>query len=157
MAITSMADLDRLVAEGKIITTEATHGGRAGAAAVQGIGTEVNRPATTWMRSTPSPGKTAAEISPPRWARQPRPGAGLRADNGRIGESFKGDPRRPRYPGAAQRLQFGGLKEYLAAAFNQAKNKAEIDAVIRRMKAMAKQGQLTGDYITRSMAIAADP
>nr|WP_279473536.1 tape measure protein [Aeromonas caviae] len=31
-----------------------------------------SRPATTWMRSTPSPGKRR-QSSPPRWARQPRP------------------------------------------------------------------------------------
>ncbi|MCV3290729.1 hypothetical protein LZT28_21305 [Aeromonas media] len=76
--------------------------------------------------------------------------------NGRIGESFK-----ETLSALDTLVQHSGsssaaCEEYLAAAFNQAKNKAEIDAVIERMQAMAKQGQLTGDGITRSMAIAAD-
>ena len=61
--------------------------------------------------------------------------------NGRIGESFK------ETLGALDTLvQHSGsssaaCEEYLAAAFNQAKNKAEINAVIERMPAMT-QAQL---------------
>ena len=76
--------------------------------------------------------------------------------NGRIGESFKETLGALDTPVQHSGSSSAACEEYLAAAFNQAKNKAEIDAVIERMQAMAKQGQLTGDGITRSMAIAAD-
>ena len=99
--------------------------------------------------------KTAAELPATLGKAAETLGLDFERANGRIGESFK------ETLGALDTLvQHSGsssaaCEEYLAAAFNQAKNKAEIDAVIERMQAMTKQGQLTGDGITRSMAIAA--
>lgn len=48
------------------------------------------------------------------------------------------------------------IEEALASAYNSAKTKAEIDAVIERQKQLAAQGKITGDALARSMAIAAD-
>ncbi|WP_461601848.1 tape measure protein [Aeromonas rivipollensis] len=156
VAITSMADLDRLVAEGKIHYDEATGSWRAGAAAVQELGTEAKQTRDYMNEINAVAKKTAAEIPATLGKAAETLGLDFERANGRIGESFK------ETLGALDTLvQHSGsssaaCEEYLAAAFNQAKNKAEIDAVIERMQAMAKQGQLTGDGITRSMAIAAD-
>ncbi|HGY5246582.1 TPA: tape measure protein [Aeromonas salmonicida subsp. pectinolytica] len=156
VAITSMADLDRLVAEGKIHYDEATGSWRQGAAAVKEIGTEAKQTRDYMNEINSVAKKTAAEIPATLGKAAETLGLDFERANGRIGESFK------ETLGALDTLvQHSGsssaaCEEYLAAAFNQAKNKAEIDAVIERMQAMAKQGQLTGDGIIRSMAIAAD-
>ncbi|MFQ2706692.1 tape measure protein [Aeromonas caviae] len=156
LAITSMADLDRLVAEGKVHYDEATGSWRAGAAAVQALGTEAKQTRDYLDEINAVARKTAAELPATLGKAAQTLGLDFERANGRIGESFK------ETLGALDTLvQHSGsssaaCEEYLAAAFNQAKNKAEIDAVIERMQAMAKQGQLTGDGITRSMAIAAD-
>ncbi|HHB1156320.1 TPA: tape measure protein [Vibrio cholerae] len=156
VAITSVADLDRLVAEGKIHYDEATGSWRAGAAAVKEIGTEAKQTRDYMDEINAVAKKTAAEIPATLGKAAETLGLDFERANGRIGESFK------ETLGALDTLvQHSGsssaaCEEYLAAAFNQAKNKAEIDAVIERMKAMTKQGQLTGDGITRSMAIAND-
>ncbi|WP_393936412.1 tape measure protein [Aeromonas rivipollensis] len=156
VAITSMADLDRLVAEGKVHYDEATGSWRQGAAAVQELGTEAKQTRDYMDEINVVARKTAAEIPATLGKAAETLGLDFERANGRIGESFK------ETLGALDTLvQHSGsssaaCEEYLAAAFNQAKNKAEIDAVIERMQAMAKQGQLTGDGITRSMAIAAD-
>lgn len=156
VAITSVAELDRLVAEGKVHYDEATGSWRAGAAAVQALGTEAKQTRDYMDEINAVARKTAAEIPATLGKAAETLGLDFERANGRIGESFK------ETLGALDTLvQHSGsssaaCEEYLAAAFNQAKNKAEIDAVIERMKAMAKQGQLTGDGITRSMAIAAD-
>lgn len=156
VAITSMADLDRLVAEGKVHYDEATGSWRAGAAAVQALGTEAKQTRDYLDEINAVARKTAAELPATLGKAAQTLGLDFERANGRIGESFK------ETLGALDTLvQHSGsssaaCEEYLAAAFNQAKNKAEIDAVIERMQAMAKQGQLTGDGITRSMAIAAD-
>lgn len=156
LAITSMADLDRLVAEGKVHYDEATGSWRAGAAAVKALGTEAKQTRDYLDEINAVARKTAAELPATLGKAAQTLGLDFERANGRIGESFK------ETLGALDTLvQHSGsssaaCEEYLAAAFNQAKNKAEIDAVIERMQAMAKQGQLTGDGITRSMAIAAD-
>ncbi|MDX7808695.1 tape measure protein [Aeromonas caviae] len=156
LAITSVADLDRLVAEGKVHYDEATGSWRAGAAAVQALGTEAKQTRDYLDEINAVARKTAAELPATLGKAAETLGLDFERANGRIGESFK------ETLGALDTLvQHSGsssaaCEEYLAAAFNQAKNKAEIDAVIERMQAMAKQGQLTGDGITRSMAIAAD-
>lgn len=156
VAITSVADLDRLVAEGKIHYDEATGSWRQGAAAVKEIGTEAQQTRDYMNEINAVAKKTAAEIPAALGKAAETLGLDFERANGRIGESFK------ETLGALDTLvQHSGsssaaCEEYLAAAFNQAKNKAEIDAVIERMKAMTKQGQLTGDGITRSMAIADD-
>lgn len=156
VAITSVADLDRLVAEGKVHYDEATGSWRQGAAAVKEIGTEAQQTRDYMNEINAVAKKTAAEIPATLGKAAQTLGLDFERANGRIGESFK------ETLGALDTLvQHSGsssaaCEEYLAAAFNQAKNKAEIDAVIERMKAMTKQGQLTGDGITRSMAIAND-
>ncbi len=156
IAITSVEDMDRAVAEGKIHYDEATGSWRAGAAAVQALGSEAKQTRDYLDEINAVARKTAAELPATLGKAAQTLGLDFERANGRIGESFK------ETLGALDTLvQHSGsssaaCEEYLAAAFNQAKNKAEIDAVIERMKAMAKQGQLTGDGITRSMAIAAD-
>ncbi|WP_429112353.1 tape measure protein [Aeromonas rivipollensis] len=156
VAITSMADLDRLVAEGKIHYDEATGSWRAGAAAVKALGDEAKQSRDYMKEINDVAAKTAADMPEKLAKAAEKLGLDFERANGRISESFN------ETLGALDTLvQHSGsssaaCEEYLAAAFNQAKNKAEIDAVIERMQAMAKQGQLTGDGITRSMAIAAD-
>lgn len=156
IAITSVEDMDRAVAEGKVHYDEATGSWRQGAAAVKEIGTEAQQTRDYLDEINAVAKKTAAEIPATLGKAAQTLGLDFERANGRIGESFK------ETLGALDTLvQHSGsssaaCEEYLAAAFNQAKNKAEIDAVIERMKAMTKQGQLTGDGITRSMAVAAD-
>ncbi|GJA53311.1 hypothetical protein KAM348_07340 [Aeromonas caviae] len=156
IAITSVEDMDRAVAEGKIHYDEATGSWRQGAAAVKEIGTEAQQTRDYMNEINAVAKKTAAEIPATLGKAAETLGLDFERANGRIGESFK------ETLGALDTLvQHSGsssaaCEEYLAAAFNQAKNKAEIDAVIERMKTMTKQGQLTGDGITRSMAIAND-
>ncbi|WP_323883828.1 tape measure protein [Aeromonas caviae] len=156
IAITSVEDMDRAVAEGKVHYDEATGSWRTGAAAVQALGTEAKQTRDYLDEINAVARKTAAELPATLGKAAQTLGLDFERANGRIGESFK------ETLGALDTLvQHSGsssaaCEEYLAAAFNQAKNKAEIDAVIERMQAMAKQGQLTGDGITRSMAIAAD-
>ena len=151
-----MRDMDRAVAEGKVHYDEATGSWRQGAAAVKEIGTEAKQTRDYMDEINAVARKTAAEIPATLGKAAETLGLDFERANGRIGESFK------ETLGALDTLvQHSGsssaaCEEYLAAAFNQAKNKAEIDAVIERMQAMAKQGQLTGDGIARSMAIAAD-
>ncbi|MCX7128297.1 hypothetical protein [Aeromonas sp.] len=76
--------------------------------------------------------------------------------NGRIGAGFQ------KTIGALDVLvqhtgaSSAAIEEALASAYNSAKTKAEIDAVIARQKQLAAQGKITGDALARSMAIAAD-
>ncbi|MGU5779041.1 tape measure protein [Aeromonas caviae] len=156
LAITSMADLDRLVAEGKVHYDEATGSWRAGAAAVKALGTEAKQ-TRDYLAEINTVAKQTAADGPAKLAKAfDELGLDFERANGRIGASFQNTlgalDTLVQYTGSSS----AACEEALAAAFNQAKNKAEIDAVIERMQAMAKQGQLTGDGITRSMAIAAD-
>ncbi|MGY4106796.1 hypothetical protein [Aeromonas encheleia] len=76
--------------------------------------------------------------------------------NGRIGAGFQ------KTLGALDVLvqhtgaSAAAIEEALASAYNSAKTKAEIDAVIERQKQLAAQGKLTGDALARSMSVAAD-
>jgi hypothetical protein len=76
--------------------------------------------------------------------------------NGRIGASFQ------KTLGALDVLvqhtgtSAAAIEEALASAYNSAKTKAELDAVIERQKQLAAQGKITGDALARSMAIASD-
>lgn len=156
VAITSVADLDRLVAEGKIHYDEATGSWRAGAAAVKALGDEVKQ-TRDYLAEINAVAKQTAADGPAKLAKAfDELGLDFERANGRIGASFQNTlgalDTLVQYTGSSS----AACEEALAAAFNQAKNKAEIDAVIERMQAMAKQGQLTGDGIARSMAIAAD-
>ncbi|MFQ2769104.1 tape measure protein [Aeromonas caviae] len=156
VAITSVADLDRLVAEGKIHYDEATGSWRAGAAAVKALGDEAKQ-TRDYLAEINTVAKQTAADGPAKLAKAfDELGLDFERANGRIGASFQNTlgalDTLVQYTGSSS----AACEEALAAAFNQAKNKAEIDAVIERMQAMAKQGQLTGDGITRSMAIAAD-
>ncbi len=156
VAITSVADLDRLVAEGKIHYDEATGSWRAGAAAVKALGDEAKQ-TRDYLAEINAVAKQTAADGPAKLAKAfDELGLDFERANGRIGESFQNTlgalDTLVQYTGSSS----AACEEALAAAFNQAKNKAEIDAVIERMQAMAKQGQLTGDGIARSMAIAAD-
>ncbi|MFM5558747.1 tape measure protein [Aeromonas rivipollensis] len=156
VAITSVADLDRLVAEGKIHYDEATGSWRQGAAAVKALGDEAKQ-TRDYLAEINAVAKQTAADGPAKLAKAfDELGLDFERANGRIGASFQNTlgalDTLVQYTGSSS----AACEEALAAAFNQAKNKAEIDAVIERMQAMAKQGQLTGDGITRSMAIAAD-
>ncbi|MND58714.1 hypothetical protein D3C80_498830 [compost metagenome] len=156
VAITSVADLDRLVAEGKVHYDEATGSWRAGAAAVKALGDEAKQ-TRDYLAEINTVAKQTAADGPAKLAKAfDELGLDFERANGRIGASFQNTlgalDTLVQYTGSSS----AACEEALAAAFNQAKNKAEIDAVIERMQAMAKQGQLTGDGITRSMAIAAD-
>ncbi|WP_429167872.1 tape measure protein [Aeromonas rivipollensis] len=156
VAITSVADLDRLVAEGKIHYDEATGSWRAGAAAVKALGDEAKQ-TRDYLAEINAVAKQTAADGPAKLAKAfDELGLDFERANGRIGASFQNTlgalDTLVQYTGSSS----AACEEALAAAFNQAKNKAEIDAVIERMQAMAKQGQLTGDGIARSMAIAAD-
>ncbi|QXB98695.1 tape measure protein [Aeromonas sp. FDAARGOS 1418] len=155
IAITSVEDMDRAVAEGKVHYDEATGSWRQGAAAVQALGTEAKQTRDYLDEINAVARKTAAEIPATLGKAAETLGLDFERANGRIGESFK-----ETLSALDTLVQHSGsssaaCEEYLAAAFNQAKNKAEINAVIERMQAMTKQGQLTGDGITRSMSIAA--
>ncbi|WP_429160674.1 tape measure protein [Aeromonas media] len=156
VAITSVADLDRLVAEGKIHYDEATGSWRAGAAAVKALGDEAKQ-TRDYLAEINAVAKQTAADGPAKLAKAfDELGLDFERANGRIGASFQNTlgalDTLVQYTGSSS----AACEEALAAAFNQAKNKAEIDAVIERMQAMAKQGQLTGDGIARSMAIATD-
>ncbi|MFQ2524649.1 tape measure protein [Aeromonas caviae] len=156
LAITSVADLDRLVAEGKVHYDEATGSWRAGAAAVKALGDEAKQ-TRDYLAEINTVAKQTAADGPAKLAKAfDELGLDFERANGRIGASFQNTlgalDTLVQYTGSSS----AACEEALAVAFNQAKNKAEIDAVIERMQAMAKQGMLTGDGITRSMAIAAD-
>jgi hypothetical protein len=132
LAITSMADLDRLVAEGKVHYDEATGSWRAGAAAVQALGTEAKQTRDYLDEINAVARKTAAELPATLGKAAQTLGLDFERANGRIGESFK-----ETLSALDTLVQHSGsssaaCEEYLAAAFNQAKNKAEIDAVIGR-------------------------
>lgn len=76
--------------------------------------------------------------------------------NGRIGAGFQ------KTLGALDVLvqhtgtSAAAIEEALASAYNSAKTKAELDAVIERQQQLAAQGKITGDALARSMAIASD-
>lgn len=156
VAITSMADLDRLVAEGKIHYDEATGSWRQGAAAVKALGDEAKQ-TRDYLAEINAVAKQTAADGPAKLAKAfDELGLDFERANGRIGAGFQ------KTLGALDVLvqhtgaSSAAIEEALASAYNSAKTKAEIDAVIERQKQLAAQGKITGDALARSMAIATD-
>ncbi|HAT04872.1 MAG TPA: phage tail protein, partial [Aeromonas salmonicida] len=156
VAITSMADLDRLVVEGKVHYDEATGSWRQGAAAVKALGDEA-KVTRDYLGEINSVAKQTAADGPAKLAKAfEMLGLDFERANGRIGVGFQ------KTLGALDVLvQHAGtsaaaIEEALASAYNSAKTKAELDAVIERQQQLAAQGKITGDALARSMAIAAD-
>ncbi|MGY3892945.1 hypothetical protein [Aeromonas enterica] len=76
--------------------------------------------------------------------------------NGRIGAGFQKTLGALDVLVAHTGTSAAAIEEALASAYNSAKTKAELDAVIERQQQLAAQGKITGDALARSMAIAAD-
>lgn len=156
VAITSMADLDRLVAEGKVHYDDATGSWRQGAAAVKAVGDEAKQ-TRDYLAEINAVAKQTAADGPAKLAKAfDELGLDFERANGRIGAGFQ------KTLGALDVLvqhtgaSSAAIEEALASAYNSAKTKAEIDAVIERQKQLAAQGKITGDALARSMAIATD-
>ncbi|MFL9603154.1 tape measure protein [Aeromonas dhakensis] len=156
VAITSMADLDRLVAEGKVHYDEATGSWRQGAAAVKTLGTEV-KSTRDYLAEINAVAKQTAADGPAQLAKAfEELGLDFERANGRIGAGFQKTIGALDVLVAHTGASSAAIEEALAAAYNSAKTTAEIDAVIARQKQLAAQGKITGDALARSMAIAAD-
>ncbi|MGX5834297.1 tape measure protein [Aeromonas piscicola] len=156
VAITSMADLDRAVRDGKVHYDEATGSWRQGAAAVKALGDEA-KVTRDYLGEINAVAKQTAADGPAKLAKAFEVlGLDFERANGRIGEGFQ------KTLGALDVLvqhtgtSAAAIEEALAAAYNSAKTKAELDAVIERQQQLAAQGKITGEALARSMAIAAD-
>ncbi|WP_338884547.1 tape measure protein [Aeromonas hydrophila] len=155
-AITSMADLDRLVAEGKVHYDDATGSWRQGAAAVKALGQEV-KSTRDYLAEINAVAKQTAADGPAKLAKAfEELGLDFERANGRIGAGFQKTIGALDVLVAHTGASSAAIEEALAAAYNSAKTTAEIDAVIARQKQLAAQGKITGDALARSMAIAAD-
>ncbi|MFQ1741967.1 tape measure protein [Aeromonas veronii] len=156
VAITSMADLDRLVAEGKVHYDEATGSWRQGAAAVKALGDEA-KSTRDYLAEINAVAKQSAADGPAKLAKAfEELGLDFERANGRIGAGFQKTIGALDVLVAHTGASSAAIEEALAAAYNSAKTTAEIDAVIARQKQLAAQGKITGDALARSMAIAAD-
>lgn len=156
VAITSMADLDRAVRDGKVHYDEATGSWRQGAAAVKALGDEA-KVTRDYLGEINAVAKQTAADGPAKLAKAFEAlGLDFERANGRIGEGFQ------KTLGALDVLvqhtgtSAAAIEEALASAYNSAKTKAELDAVIERQQQLAAQGKITGDALARSMAIAND-
>ncbi|HAU4927502.1 tape measure protein [Aeromonas hydrophila] len=155
-AITSMADLDRLVAEGKVHYDDATGSWRQGAAAVKALGTEA-KSTRDYLAEINAVAKQTAADGPAKLAEAFKVlGLDFEQANGRIGAGFQKTIGALDVLVAHTGASSAAIEEALASAYNSAKTTAEIDAVIARQKQLAAQGKITGDALARSMAIAAD-
>ncbi|HDX9008791.1 tape measure protein [Aeromonas dhakensis] len=155
-AITSMADLDRLVAEGKVHYDDATGSWRQGAAAVKALGDEA-KSTRDYLAEINAVAKQTAADGPAKLAKAfEELGLDFERANGRIGAGFQKTIGALDVLVAHTGASSAAIEEALAAAYNSAKTTAEIDAVIVRQKQLAAQGKITGDALARSMAIAAD-
>ncbi|HDI1213964.1 TPA: tape measure protein [Aeromonas hydrophila] len=155
-AITSMADLDRLVAEGKVHYDEATGSWRQGAAAVKALGDEA-KSTRDYLAEINAVAKQTAADGPAKLAKAfEELGLDFERANGRIGAGFQKTIGALDVLVAHTGASSAAIEEALAAAYNSAKTTAEIDVVIARQKQLAAQGKITGDALARSMAIAAD-
>lgn len=155
-AITSMADLDRLVAEGKVHYDDATGRWRQGAAAVKALGDEA-KSTRDYLAEINAVAKQTAADGPAKLAKAfEELGLDFERANGRIGAGFQKTIGALDVLVAHTGASSAAIEEALAAAYNSAKTTAEIDAVIARQKQLAAQGKITGDGLARSMAIAAD-
>ncbi|WP_429186909.1 tape measure protein [Aeromonas veronii] len=156
VAITSMADLDRLVAEGKVHYDDATGSWRQGAAAVKALGDEA-KSTRDYLAEINAVAKQTAADGPAKLAKAfEELGLDFERANGRIGAGFQKTISALDVLVAHTGASSAAIEEALAAAYNSAKTTAEIDAVIVRQKQLAAQGKITGDALARSMAIAAD-
>ncbi|UUI59228.1 tape measure protein [Aeromonas salmonicida] len=156
VTITSMADLDRAVRDGKVHYDEATGSWRKGAAAVKALGDEA-KVTRDYLGEINAVAKQTAADGPAKLAKAFEAlGLDFERANGRIGAGFQ------KTLGALDVLvqhtgtSAAAIEEALASAYNSAKTKAEIDAVIERQQQLAAQGKITGDALARSMAIASD-
>jgi tape measure domain-containing protein len=156
VAITSMADLDRAVRDGKVHYDEATGSWRQGTAAVKALGDEA-KVTRDYLGEINAVAKQTAADGPAKLAKAFEVlGLDFERANGRIGAGFQ------KTLGALDVLvqhtgtSAAAIEEALASAYNSAKTKAELDAVIERQQQLAAQGKITGDALARSMAIAAD-
>ncbi|MDF2411190.1 tape measure protein [Aeromonas sp. 2HA2] len=156
VAITSMADLDRAVRDGKVHYDEATGSWRQGAAAVKALGDEA-KATRDYLGEINAVAKQTAADGPAKLAKAFEVlGLDFERANGRIGAGFQ------KTLGALDVLvqhtgtSAAAIEEALASAYNSAKTKAELDAVIERQQQLAAQGKITGDALARSMAIASD-
>ncbi|WP_429076539.1 tape measure protein [Aeromonas veronii] len=155
-AITSMADLDRLVAEGKVHYDDATGSWRQGAAAVKALGDEAKN-TRDYLAEINAVAKQTAADGPAKLAKAfEELGLDFERANGRIGAGFQKTIGALDVLVAHTGASSAAIEEAMAAAYNSAKTTAEIDAVIARQKQLAAQGKITGDALARSMAIAAD-
>ncbi|PHS84684.1 tail protein [Aeromonas dhakensis] len=155
-AITSMADLDRLVAEGKVHYDDATGSWQKGAAAVKALGDEA-KSTRAYLAEINAVAKQTAADGPAKLAKAfEELGLDFERANGRIGAGFQKTLGALDVLVAHTGASSAAIEEALAAAYNSAKTTAEIDAVIERQKQLAAQGKITGDALARSMAIAAD-
>ncbi|WP_421289233.1 tape measure protein [Aeromonas veronii] len=155
-AITSMADLDRLVAEGKVHYDEAAGSWRQGAAAVKALGDEA-KSTRDYLAEINAVAKQTAADGPAKLAKAFEAlGLDFERANGRIGAGFQKTIGALDVLVAHTGASSAAIEEALAAAYNSAKTTAEIDAVIARQKQLAAQGKITGDALARAMAIAAD-
>ncbi len=155
-AITSMADLDRLIAEGKVHYDDATGSWRQGAAAVKALGDEA-KSTRDYLAEINAVAKQSAADGPAKLAKAfEELGLDFERANGRIGAGFQKTIGALDVLVAHTGASSAAIEEALAAAYNSAKTTAEIDAVIARQKQLAAQGKITGDALARSMAIAAD-
>ncbi|WFO52773.1 tape measure protein [Aeromonas veronii] len=155
-AITSMADLDRLVAEGKVHYDDATGSWQKGAAAVKALGDEA-KSTRDYLAEINAVAKQTAADGPAKLTEAFKVlGLDFEQANGRIGEGFQKTIGALDVLVAHTGASSAAIEEALAAAYNSAKTTAEIDAVIERQKQLAAQGKITGDALARSMAIAAD-
>lgn len=152
IAITSVADMDRVI----VHYDEATGSYRRGAAAVKELGTEAKQ-VRDYLSEINAVAKQTAADGPAALAKAfDELGLDFERANGRIGAGFQ------KTLGALDVLvqhtgaSAAAIEEALASAYNSAKTKAEIDAVIERQKQLAAQGKLTGDALARSMSVAAD-
>ena len=156
VAITSMADLDRAVRDGKVHYDEATGSWRQGAAAVKALGDEAKATRDYLGEINAVAKQTAADGSAKLTKAFEALGLDFERANGRIGEGFQ------KTLGALDVLvqhtgtSAAAIEEALASAYNSAKTKAELDAVIERQQQLAAQGKITGEALARSMAIASD-
>ncbi|WP_429186376.1 tape measure protein [Aeromonas veronii] len=155
-AITSMVDLDRLVAEGKVHYDDATGSWRQGAAAVKALGDEA-KSTRDYLAEINAVAKQTAADGPAKLAKAFEVlGLDFERANGRIGAGFQKTIGALDVLVAHTGASSAAIEEALATAYNSAKTTAEIDAVIARQKQLAAQGKITGDALARSMAIAAD-
>ncbi|MBL0481326.1 tape measure protein [Aeromonas veronii] len=155
-AITSMADLDRLVAEGKVHYDDATGSWQKGAAAVKALGDEA-KSTRDYLAEINAVAKQTAADGPAKLAEAFKVlGLDFEQANGRIGAGFQKTISALDVLVAHTGASSAAIEEALASAYNSAKTTAEIDAVIARQKQLAAQGKITGDALARSMAIAAD-